>query len=73
MSVPEGKMKLVNDRHEIWLIASILNALNAGKMPSQGMLNATLPVLYRMNTYLGATNGSPPAYDPCPSQEESVG
>jgi len=57
-------MKLVNDRHEIWLIASILNALNAGKTPSQGLLTAAAPVLSRMNNYLGATNGSPPAYEP---------
>jgi len=73
MSVPEGKMRLMNDRHEIWLVASILNALMAGKTPPQGLLRATQPVLNRMNNYLGATDGTPPAYDPSSTPQAGVG
>jgi len=71
MSVPEGKMRIMQDRHEVWLITAVLNAVIAGKQPSQGILNTIRPCVRRMNAYLEATNGSSTPYLPpdAPTEE----
>jgi len=62
MSVPEGKMSLSLQRHEIWLIASILNAEVRDLRPSQALLDLAKPALRKMNDYLEAVDGQRPAY-----------
>jgi len=67
MSVPEGNMRMDLGRHEIWLVASLLNGVMRGDSPhngSEALRGLVKPVLGRMNSYLEATDGESPAYLP---------
>jgi len=75
MSVPEGKMRMDLGRHEIWLVASLLNCvMNDLVAPGEALKDLNKPILRRMNSYLEATNGEIAAYLPSyPETEERVG
>jgi len=66
MSVPEGKMRLDLGRHEVWLLASLLNDVcretYGHHIGSEALRDLVKPVLARMNDYLEATDGEKAAY-----------
>lgn len=79
MSVPEGKMHYDMVRTEVWLVASLLNSLYAHEglaagpsFGSEALRDLVAPIVGRMNAYLEATDGSPPAH-PCRPPEADLG
>jgi len=75
MSVPEGTMRVVTTRHDVWMAVSAFHYLLSGKTPPEGFLtvlkNRTMPSL---NAYLEITDGPPPVtLYPSPETEESLG
>jgi len=77
MSVPEGKMRYDMVRHEVWLVATLLNDImrESGhpRYGGESLKQLVKPILARMNNYLEATDGSPAAYVPNSSQEADLG
>jgi len=75
MSVPEGTMRMVTTRHDLWFAVTAMNYLLAGRRPPEAFLtvlkNRTQP---SMNAYLEVTDGPPAApILPDSSTEEGLG
>jgi len=75
MSLPEGTMRVVTTRRDVWFAVSAMNYLIEGKTPPAGFLEVLArSVQPHLNAYLEATDG-PPACTllPSPETEESLG
>jgi len=75
MSLPEGMMRIVTTRRDVWFAVSAMNYLIEGKTPPQGFLDVLArSVQPHLNAYLEATDGPPPyTLLPRPAAEESLG
>jgi len=76
MSVPEGIMRLVTTRRDVWYAVSAMNYLIEGKTPPQGFVDVLRrSVQPHLNAYLEVTDGPPPVswVQPDAPQEESLG
>jgi len=75
MSVPEGMMRVVTTRRDVWFAVSAMEYLIKGKTPPAGFLevlaNSVKPAL---NAYLEVTDGPPPVNFPSDAaSQEGVG
>jgi len=60
MSLPEGMMKLVTTRRDVWFAVSAMEYLIKGEQPPQGFLEILeRSVLPHLNAYLEVTDGPP--------------
>jgi len=58
MSVPEGKMYLELNRHEVWLLASLLDdVMKPYPFNGQVLKDLNKPVLRKLHAYLEAVDG----------------
>jgi len=74
MSVPEGNMRIMTTRHDVWMAVSAFNYLLEGRTPPEGFLvalrNRTLPSL---NAYLEVTDGPPAVTHLLPDAPQEAG
>jgi len=72
MSVPEGMMKLVTTRRDIWFAVSAMEYLIKGGTPPEGFLRVLeTSVLPHLNAYLEVTDGPPAVKIQSHAQEEA--
>jgi len=73
MSVPEGKMRLVLERTELWALHLALKvALSDYPYPGESLSGRIRPLLSKIDTYLEATDG-PQTHTVCPDAPKKAG
>jgi len=74
MSVPEGMMRIVTTRRDVWFAVSAMNYLIEGKTPPQGFLDVLArSVQPHLNAYLEATDGPSACTSLLPDSPQEAG